>query len=259
MDTPRESRWILYDRTISRVRIVQDFDFNETFFDWSMRAWRYRYICKGLYEFPAPLSVPVLALRLRDQWIHRRAYQYYCRRGQDHGHHVDDWLRAEEDFQLEFHQFPQPALFFDGHQGTALALPDHIPHIPCVYSVGAAVEVPEGVGYIDQLIYHNHEMQYRVRIADGSHHIHRHDDVVPSRWLFLEHVVAGAVTLLVNGKTVYRVDSEQIIGSEIPGGQPLTTPQTHRVASIVTLPNRLSELVKGDLHHATFTCRKDHA
>ena len=37
------------------------------------------------------------SLELTEELIQIRAYQFYEERGREHGHDVDDWLRAESD------------------------------------------------------------------------------------------------------------------------------------------------------------------
>ena len=44
---------------------------------------------------PAPRLVPVAP---HDE-IAARAYRYYLERGMEHGHHVEDWLRAEKELR----------------------------------------------------------------------------------------------------------------------------------------------------------------
>lgn len=41
------------------------------------------------------LETDVGSLELTEELIRKRAYEFYEERGQEHGHDVDDWLKAE--------------------------------------------------------------------------------------------------------------------------------------------------------------------
>lgn len=46
--------------------------------------------------------------RIDDAEIRARAYELYRDRGEEHGHDVDDWLRAEEEIERQYHwQIPR--------------------------------------------------------------------------------------------------------------------------------------------------------
>jgi hypothetical protein len=44
---------------------------------------------------PAARSTEIRTASVSEEQIRRRAYELYTQRGGTHGHHVDDWFRAE--------------------------------------------------------------------------------------------------------------------------------------------------------------------
>jgi hypothetical protein len=53
-------------------------------------------------NFPKP-SLEMGSLELTEEYIRLRAYHFFEERGREHGHDLEDWLRAEEEI-LGFHK-----------------------------------------------------------------------------------------------------------------------------------------------------------
>ncbi len=257
-----ESRWLLYDRCHGHDVLRDTYSRYAVFYDRKMAVWRYRYVCLGLYEFPDGTEYPPALdhfsgwewverhhtrrlidahygiTTVRDSWISRRAYRYFCDRAADAPKDArGDRLRAENDFETEVVYSKQLGLFLDDRYGNAIADPKHIPKIPERYEMGDVVDTPTGVGYIDQLILDRHAMICRIRLANGMVQLAGQQELMPppeDHDLYAENVRGGKVAILQTGESALIAEpNELMIGTVVPSGRVLRRRQTYRVIRVV--------------------------
>jgi hypothetical protein len=56
-----------------------------------------------------PVGPSAASLKIPHEKIAMRAYEKWCKRGQPHGTHMQDWLEAERELQAEFGKTPMTA------------------------------------------------------------------------------------------------------------------------------------------------------